>query len=212
MDRRHVGLEFGTEITLGKGWSTNMAAAVGQYYYTDRMIAQITQDNNAEVLAVDETIYSKNFFVSNGPQNAFMAGVMYRSKKFWMVNLSANFFSNNYVDFNPARRTVAGLDLISDTQARENIIDQRKADAQMTVDLFATKSWRVSDFINGIRRNTFLVLNLGISNILDNQDMMITGFEQLHFDYTDKNPDKFPPRYYYGFGRTYFASVIVRFN
>jgi hypothetical protein len=212
MDRRHVGLEFGTEITLGKGWSTNMAAAVGQYYYTDRMIAQITQDNNAEVLAVDETIYSKNFFVSNGPQNAFMAGIMYRSKKFWMVNLSANFFSNNYVDFNPARRTVAGLDLISDTQARENIIDQRKADAQMTVDLFATKSWRVSDFINGIRRNTFLVLNLGISNILDNQDMMITGFEQLRFDYTDKNPDKFPPRYYYGFGRTYFASVIVRFN
>ncbi|MBL7924272.1 MAG: TonB-dependent receptor [Bacteroidia bacterium] len=212
MDRRHVGLEFGTELTLGQGWSSSFAAAVGQYYYTDRMNAVITQDNNATVLAENEIIYSKNFFVANGPQNAFMAGVMYRSKKFWMVNLSANYFSNNYVDFNPARRTVGGVDLLGDGNLRESIIDQQKADGQFTLDFFGTKSWRVSDFVNGFRRNTFLVLNLGVSNILDNQDMMLTGFEQLRFDYAEKNPNKFPPRYYYGFGRTYFASIIVRFN
>lgn len=212
IDRRHIGLEFGTDVNLGKGLSANLAASIGQYYYTDRMSAVITQDNNAAVLAENETIYSKNFYFANGPQSAFSAGLYYRAKKFWSVSLTGNVFANNYVDFNPARRTVAGVDLLEDGPVRENIIDQQKADAQFTLDMFANKSWRVSDLINGFRRNTFLVLNLGISNILDNQEMIVTGFEQLRFDYTDKNPNKFPPRYYYGFGRTYFASIIVRFN
>ena len=212
IDRRHTGLEFGTEITLGQGWSTNVAAAIGEYYYTDRMKATITQDNNATVLAVDETIYSKNFFFANGPQHAGMVGITYRSKKFWTAILSANYFGNNYTDFNPARRTVSGVELLGDGTLREDIIDQQKSDGQFTLDFFGTKSWRVSDIFKGFKGNSFLLFNIGVSNILDNQDIVQTGFEQLRFDYAEKNPNKFPPRYYYGFGRNYFASVIVRFN
>jgi hypothetical protein len=212
IDRRHIGLEFGSDVTLGKGWSANFAAALGQYYYTDRMNAVITQDNNAAVLAENETIYSKDFYFANGPQSALSAGVFYRAKKFWTVSLTANYFANNYIDFNPARRTVAGVELLEEGSVRESIIDQQKADGQFTLDFFGSKSWRVSDFIDGFRRNTFVVLNLGVSNIFDNQDMVVTGFEQLRFDYEGKNINKFPPRYYYGFGRTFFASVIVRFN
>lgn len=212
LDRRHVGLEFGADVNLGQGFSGIFAASIGEYYYTDRMSAEVTQDNSAEVLASGETIYSKNFFVANGPQQAMTAGVTYRSPKFWTVNLNVNYFGNNYIDFNPARRTVAGVELVNDGPVRESIIDQQKSDGQFTMDFFGTKSWRVSDFVKGFRRNTFLVLNLGVSNLLNNQNLMLTGFEQLRFDYTDKNPNKFPPRYYYGFGRTYFASIIVRFN
>lgn len=212
IDRRHIGLEFGTDVALGKGWNANFAAALGQYYYTDRMNAVITQDNNAELLAENETIYSKDFYFANGPQTAVSAGVFYRAKKFWTVSLTANYFANNYIDFNPARRTVAGVELLEEGSVREGIIDQQKADGQFTLDFFGSKSWRVSDFIDGFRRNTFVVLNLGVSNIFDNQDMVVTGFEQLRFDYEGKNINKFPPRYYYGFGRTFFASIIVRFN
>lgn len=212
IDRRHIGLEFGTDVALGKGWNANFAAALGQYYYTDRMNAVITQDNNAELLAENETIYSKDFYFANGPQTAVSAGVFYRAKKFWTISLTANYFANNYIDFNPARRTVAGVELLEEGSVRESIIDQQKADGQFTLDFFGSKSWRVSDFIDGFRRNTFVVLNLGVSNIFDNQDMVVTGFEQLRFDYEGKNINKFPPRYYYGFGRTFFASVIVRFN
>lgn len=212
IDRRHIGLEFGTEVTLGQGWSTNVAASIGQYYYTDRMKARVTQDNNATLLADNETIYSKDFYYANGPQSAFMGGLTYRAKNFWTVNLAANIFSNNYVAFNPARRTVAGLDLVQEGSLRTSIIDQQKDDAALTLDIFAMKSWRLSDVINGMRKNTFLVLNLGISNLLDNQEMMTTGFEQLRFDFAEKDPDKFPPKYFYGFGRTYFASIAVRFN
>ena len=176
------------------------------------MNAVITQDNNAELLAENETIYSKDFYFANGPQTAMSAGVFYRAKKFWTVSLTANYFANNYIDFNPARRTVAGVELLEEGSVRESIIDQQKADGQFTLDFFGSKSWRVSDFIDGFRRNTFVVLNLGVSNIFDNQEMVVTGFEQLRFDYEGKNINKFPPRYYYGFGRTFFASVIVRFN
>jgi hypothetical protein len=176
------------------------------------MKATITQDNNATVLATDETIYSKNFFFANGPQHAGMVGITYRSKKFWTAILSANYFGNNYTDFNPARRTVSGVELLADGTLREDIIDQQKSDGQFTLDFFGTKSWRVSDIFKGFKRNAFLLFNIGVSNILDNQDIVQTGFEQLRFDYAEKNPNKFPPRYYYGIGRNYFASVIVRFN
>ena len=212
IDRRHIGLEFGTELNLGQGWTANFAAALGQYYYTDRMKATISQDNSADILANNETVYSKDFFVSNGPQQAITTGLVYRSKNFWLINMSVNFFAKNYIAFNPARRTVAGVDLMPDDGIRQYIIDQREANSATTVDLFATKSWRVSDFFKGFRRNTFVVLNLGLSNILDNQDMVTNGFEQLRFDYEEKNAMKYPPKYYYGFGRTYFASIIVRFN
>lgn len=212
IDRRHIGLEFGADVNLGQGFSGIFAASIGEYYYTDRMNAEVTQDNSAQVLASNETIYSKNFYVANGPQQAMTVGITYRSPKFWTVNLNANYFGNNYVDFNPARRTVAGVELLDEGPVRESIIDQQKSDGQFTLDFFGTKSWRMSDLVEGFRRNTFLVFNLGVSNLLNNQDLMLTGFEQLRFDYTDKNPNKFPPRYYYGFGRTYFASIIVRFN
>ncbi|MFM1744753.1 MAG: hypothetical protein RLZZ630_690 [Bacteroidota bacterium] len=212
LDRRHIGLEFGADVNLGQGFSGIFAASIGEYYYTDRMIAEVTQDNSAQVLASNETIYSKNFYVANGPQQAMTIGITYRSPKFWTVNLNANYFGNNYIDFNPARRTVAGVELLEEGPVRESIIDQQKSDGQFTLDFFGTKSWRMSDLVEGFRRNTFLVFNLGVSNLLNNQNLMLTGFEQLRFDYTDKNPNKFPPRYYYGFGRTYFASIIVRFN
>lgn len=213
IDRRHLGIELGAEHTIGQGWSTNMALALGQHYYTDRMKATVTQDNNADVLATNETIYSKNFYFANGPQHAAMAGLTYRSKQFWTATLSGTYFSNIWIDFNPARRTTAGLALVDDAQQRTSIIDQQKEPGNFMLDFFATKSWRVTDLISSFkRRNTYLVLNLGISNILNNQRFITSGFEQLRFDYTDKNPDKFPPRYFYGFGRTYFAGVIIRFN
>jgi hypothetical protein len=63
----------------------------------------------------------------------------------------------------------------------------------------------------GFKRNTFLVFNVGVNNILDNQNLITGGFEQLRFDYEGKNVDKFPARLFYGFGVNYFASATFRF-
>ena len=79
------------------------------------------------------------------------------------------------------------------------------------MDLFAGYSWKLPDKLEINRKSTFLVFNLGINNLLDNRKIITGGFEQLRFDFADKNPDKFPPRIFYGYGLNLFASATLRF-
>jgi hypothetical protein len=41
--------------------------------------------------------------------------------------------------------------------------------------------------------------------------MVTGGFEQLRFDFANKNTQKFPDRRFYAYGLTYFTSVGIRF-
>ncbi|MFZ4402357.1 MAG: hypothetical protein ACOYO1_20185, partial [Bacteroidales bacterium] len=112
------------------------------------------------------------------------------------------------VDFNPERRTVAALDGLNPTIPADMakavyIVEQTQVDGQFTLDASISKSWQVKKYN--------LSLNFSVSNILDNQNLITSGYEQLRFDFVDKNVDKFPPKYYYGFGRTFFVSLGVRF-
>lgn len=38
------------------------------------------------------------------------------------------------------------------------------------------------------------------------------GFEQYRFDYQDKNPDKFPSKYYYLQGFNYYLGVSWKYD
>ncbi|MBL0341483.1 MAG: carboxypeptidase-like regulatory domain-containing protein [Bacteroidetes bacterium] len=213
IDKRHVGAELAFDYNIGKGFSANIVAAIGEYFYTDRPNATITVDNTSEILAESETVYAKNFFVSGTPQNAYTLGLSYRAKKFWFVNLNFNYYDKTYIDFNPARRTTAAVDLVPENSAEYNaIVDQEKADSQFTMDLFGGKSWKLNNFFPSIKRNTFLVFNVGVSNLLDNKDQVTGGYEQLRYDFEDKDPNAFAPKYFYSFGRTYFVNLILRMN
>ena len=213
IDKRHIGLELAFDYNLGKGLSANVVAAVGQYYYTDRPNATITVDNTSEILASDETVYAKNFYVAGTPQSAYTLGLNYRAKRFWFVTMNFNFYDNNYLDFNPARRTDAAVDLIPEGSDQwNNILGQQQTDSQFTIDFFGGKSWKLNNYFKGIKRNTFLVLNVGVSNLTNNQDLVTGGFEQLRYDFTDKNPEAFAPKYFYSFGTTYFINLILRIN
>ena len=75
-------------------------------------------------------------------------------------------------------------------------------DNAFTVDLFGGKSWMV-------QRKYRIALNVSVSNLLDNRDFVVGGFEQLRYERMDV--DKFPPRLSYLFGRTYFAMLSIGF-
>jgi hypothetical protein len=52
---------------------------------------------------------------------------------------------------------------------------------------------------------------MGVNNLLNNTGIISGGFEQLRFDFQNRDINKFPPRRFFGFGLNYFASVGVRF-
>jgi hypothetical protein len=213
INKRHVGVELSVDRNFGKGISGNVAASLGQFYYSSRPTGTFTEDESATPRYTNETIYVKNLRIGGLPQTAVTAGVSYRSPRFWSVNLNANYFDDIFIDFSPIRRTVEALDLLdAGSEQYEKILKQEKADSKVTLDAFFSWSYKLNRSIRALKRNSFFVVNAGITNLLDEKNFKTGGFEQLRFDFAQQNPDKYPPKYFYAPGRTYFLSMIFRFN
>ncbi len=207
----HAGFEFGAEAKIYKGLSLTAAAAIGKYYYNTRQSATVTTDNSAAVLSQNDIVYSKNYYVPT-PQQAYTIGLDYRSPRFWFVNVNFNYFDKMYLSVNPIRRTEAAVSGVTEgSELWNKIVDQISLKPQYTLDLFAGYSWLMNRKFHNLKKRTFLVFNVGVNNILDNRNIVSGGFEQLRFDFTGKNVDKFPERRFYAYGINYFASMGIRF-
>jgi len=159
------------------------------------------------VLQEDVTIYARNYYVSGTPQEAYTAGLTYRSRKFWSLFLNVNYFGGSWLDFNPVRRTSDAVDLVEPGSPQwDAILRQEQVDGAWTVDLSFYKSW-MKDWPKG---RTFYALNIGITNLLNNRDYVNGGYEQYRFDFDTKDPTAFPTRYSYMQGLNYYLQVSVR--
>ncbi|HNP99453.1 MAG TPA: TonB-dependent receptor, partial [Bacteroidia bacterium] len=94
----------------------------------------------------------------------------------------------------------------------QQILQQEKVDGQFTMDASAGWSWRMNNKIKSLKRPAYLVLNTGVTNILNNKDLINGGYEYSRFDTQNKDVNKFPSKYTYSYGTTFFASVTLRFN
>lgn len=203
VDHLHMGTEIGVEANATSTTVINAVLGTGQYLWNSRPTARITRDNAEEVIAEGRTVYLRNYRIGGMPQTAGSLGVRYNSPKYWFAGVNANFFAHIYLDPNPDRRTEEALgNFVTDDPQWAEMLQQTRLDDNYTVDAYLGKSWRV-------QRKYFVNLNLSISNLLNNQEFTIGGFEQLRYDRTDVN--KFPPRLSYLFGRTYFAQLSISF-
>ncbi|MFL9483377.1 TonB-dependent receptor [Chitinophagaceae bacterium LWZ2-11] len=208
INKTHYGAEFGLETKLFKNVSMNMAAALGRYFYTDRQKATVTADNTAGILE-ETTVYIKNFHVPATPQEAYSTGFTYRSPKYWFISITGNYFDMMWMSLNPLRRTasaVSGVDKSSELY--HEIIDQTKNPAQYTVDLFSGYSIRIN---RRHSKSKFLSFTASANNLLNNTQLISGNYEQLRFDAATKDVNKFPPKSYYAYGRTFFISTAFRF-
>lgn len=218
IDKLHFGGEIGVEAKLTPTITLNAAAALGRYYYNSKQTAIVTVDNNASVLA-QQLVYMENFRVPSTPQEAYSLGVTYRSPKFWFVSLTGNYFDQSYLSMNPIRRTYDALKyLIADKTSPEyhSVFDQTKFDANYTIDFFGGYSWKLPKDFEVNHKPTFLVFNVGVNNLMNKQNIVTGGYEQLRYDAQLVSADpitvgKFPPRLFYAYGVNFFASATLRF-
>ena len=207
----HMGIEFGSEVKVYKGLSLNAAAAIGQYTYNTRQSATVTSDNSSVTLDKDVTVYSKDLYVPT-PQQAYTIGLDYRSPKWWLVNVNFNYFNKMYLNYNPIRRTASAVSgVVEGSDQWHQIIDQTELKTQYTLDAFAGYSWLMNKKFHNLKKRTYLLFNAGVNNILNNKQIVSGGYEQLRFDFAEKNTDKFPDKRFYAYGLNFFASVGIRF-
>jgi len=213
LDKRHEGIEAALDVSLGRGFSSYAVVSVGQHFYTSRPSALVTQDSKDTVLAENETIYLDNVRLSSGPQKAYSLGLNYRSPRFWFLNISLNVFDGIYYEASFTRRQAQSLDMVDAGSAKWNeILEQKQADDGYSLDISGGWSWKIDNDFKSVKRPAFLVVNIGVTNLTNNQDIVTRATEPLRFDFQDKNVDKFAPRITYAFGRTYFVNITLRMN
>jgi hypothetical protein len=208
IDKKNTGIEAAFEYKIIPELAFQGAAAVGQYIYTSRPKATITQDNDGSVLQQNITIYAKNLYVSGTPQTSYTAGLVYSDKHFMKVYLNVNRFEDNWINFNPVRRTSLAVDLVEAGSPQwEAILQQEKVDPAWTVDLSVNKSWS----LNWPEDRTTFTLNLSVTNLLNNTDYINSGYEQYRFDFETKDVNRFPSKYSYMQGLNFFVQGSLRF-
>ena len=225
LDRRNVGAELGLEFQLSSTLKATATAAYGEFTFDSNPNASYTQDSQASATKPNPIINlgssnMKGYRQGGTPQQAASIGLEYRDPKFWFVGANLNYLGANYIDVAPILRTANffknfGAEQFGNpfseataSRARELLKQERLPDF-MLLNMTGGKSWRVKGNTIGF----FATIN----NLLDVQ-YKTGGFEQarnasfreLNNDYVSGTPP-FAPRYFMGFGRTYFVNLYINF-
>jgi hypothetical protein len=202
VDFLHYGIEYGVEANVFQNVSLIGVFATGQHVFNSRPQATISLDNSSQLLGT-RTVYLKNYKIGNMPQTAASIGLKYSGKRYWFAGVNYNYYTDIYVEPNPDRRTEETLSnfVVSDPQWSSSL-DQEKLNDAYTIDLFAGKSWKIKKY--------FINLNFSVNNLLNNRSFITGGTEQLRFD--SSNINKFPTKYSYHLGATYFVMLSFRYQ
>jgi len=232
ISKRMMGGELGIEYNLTSTITVKGAASIGQYIYTNNPNVSVNNDalavedasgvgtigGGSPVTTVDfGKAYLKNYKLPGMPEQAFSIGVEYRDPHFWYIGANANYLGNRYLDVSALLRTSnffqdpsTGTTFANiDEALASRLLKQEKFDPARLVNLQGGKSWRIG-------KQTFGFFAM-INNIFD-QSYKTGGFEQTRkSNYFNLNQDissgtpAFAPRYFYGYGRTYFVNLYINF-
>lgn len=219
IDKENYGMELGFEYQITPTIEINGAAALGQYTFSDD--ANLVLNTEEENIGARDlgTTFIKDFKVAGSPQTAFSLGAEYRSPKFWWVGFDVNFIADNYLDIAPVLRTEQffvnpddpdGFPFPEATPERgRELLKQERLDDFWMVNAVVGKTWRINGY--------FIGLTASANNIFDEifktggfEQSRAANFRELNADNLNGTPS-FGPRYFYGFGATYFINLYVSF-
>jgi hypothetical protein len=221
IDKKNFGGEFGLEYQLTSTIKLTGTAAAGQYTFDNNPNVKLNVDNAQRVVDFG-TSTMKNYKQAGTPQKAYSAGIEYRDPKFWWIGANANYLDDTYIDISPLLRTdnfynnfedPQGLPFYGATEEEgRRLLKQEKFDPIRLVNLVGGKSWRISNK----NRNT-VGFFASINNVFD-VEYKSGGFEQArNANFREIQQDlqgparSFGPRYFYGYGRTYFVNLYLNF-
>lgn len=221
INKKHIGGEFGFEYQITSTIKATGSASYGQYTYDNNPNLKVNDDalatsaNPNPVFDFGKT-YIKGYRLPGMPQQAYSFGLEYRDPKFWWIGANINYLADSYISISNILRTEnfvvdangLGFEGATDESVRA-ALRQEKFDPITLLNLVGGKSWRVAG-------NTFGFF-ASINNVLD-FEYKTGGFEQSRKatfpDYQADNANgtpSFGPKYFYGYGRTYFLNLYINF-
>jgi hypothetical protein len=220
LDKKNTGAELSLEYQFSSTVKATLCAAYGNYVYSSNPNVSITKDANAAKDGAQTTFdfgqaYLKNYKQPGTPQQAYSFGMEYRDPKFWWLAANINYLAESYIDVSPISRTsqfyinpANNFPFPEATSERGNeLLKQEKFDPVSLLNISGGKSWRI--------RKKYIGLFASVNNVF-NSIYKTGGFEQarnanfraLNQDISSGTPS-FGPKYYYGYGRTYFLNLTI---
>ncbi len=230
LDKLHMGVELGLEYQISSSVKLSFAGAVGKYLFASDPdlsinfvpIATGTAEADEDVITSEGNIdlgvaTIKDLKLAQGPQKALAFGVEYRDPKYWWVGLTTNYLANNYANISTIGRTLSfyldpetGQPFPEATRDNVNkLLEQKRLDDFYLLNLVGGKSWLIS--------GKYISVFASVNNVFD-AVFRTGGYEQsrngnygqLSRDNLSGSPS-FAPKYWYGYGRTYFLNLTVNF-
>ena len=225
LDKLHMGIELGLEYQLSATVKLSGVAAIGKYLYASNPSVTInfdTADADEELIDVSGSknlgsAAVKGYKLAQGPQKAFALGLEYRDPKYWWVGMTANYLANNYANISTITRTQS---FYLDPETGENfpgatdenvskLLMQKPLDNFYLLNLVGGKSW--------LKRGKYIGIFASVNNLFDTvfrtggyEQSRNGNFGQLNQDSLSGSPS-FAPKYWYGYGRTYFLNIAISF-
>ncbi|MDB4291970.1 TonB-dependent receptor [Maribacter sp.] len=225
LDKLHLGTELGLEYQLSSAVKLSAVAAVSKYVYASNPNVVINFDTagaEEDVINPDGNIdlgeaQIKDYKLAQGPQQAFALGIDYRDPKYWWVSAKLNYMGNNYANSSSIIRTQSflidpetSLPFPDATPEKVNdLLAQKKLDSFYLLNLVGGKSW--------LKNGKYISVFASINNLFDTvfrtggyEQSRNGNFGQLQRDTLSGTPS-FAPKYWYGYGRTYFINLAYSF-
>jgi len=224
VDKLHKGIEIGLEYQVSPAVKLTTAANFGNYVFKNNPLVTINFDTSGQEEPIDPKgsvdlgrAAIKDYKLSQGPQKAMAFGIEYRDPKYWWVGATANYLANNYANISTITRTQSFFfdpdtgerfsDATEENAAR--LLTQKRLDNFYLLNFVGGKSWLVN--------TKYISVFASVNNVFDTvfrtggfEQSRNGNFKQLQQDNLRNNPT-FAPKYWYGFGRTYFLNLAISF-
>ncbi|SHI68706.1 TonB-dependent Receptor Plug Domain [Arenibacter nanhaiticus] len=225
LDKLHMGTELGLEYQVSAAVKLTMVSAIGKYLYASDPLVSINFDTAGTQEDIINPLGSvdlgnakiKDYKLGQGPQKAMAFGVEYRDPKYWWVAATTNYLTNNYAGISTITRTKSfyldpetGRPFPEATEENvQKLLAQQKLDDIYLLNVIGGKSW--------LRKGTYISVFASVSNVFD--AVFRTGgyeqsrngnFGQWQQDNLSGSPS-FAPKYWYGYGRSYFLNFAISF-
>jgi len=185
-----------------------LVGSLSDYHYSSRQQLVVSSDNDAVVIEKG-VVYVNNFKVARTPQRAAAIHLSYRPGSFF-ATISAHYMDKRWMSFNPIRRTYSALATLDTASAlRTQITAQTQLPAMFTLGALIGQSLRWYGAKNKAAHT--VMYTISVNNLLESNPVMMGGYEQLRFDVAGLDINKFPPKYFLGYGFNFSATISYSF-
>ncbi len=213
MQKSYYGVEAGLKFKVTSAFDVKLIGQISDAKITNDNT--VTYMNSTKGVEYSEPIYNKGMRESGTPLTAASLGLSYHSGG-WFLDLNANYYDRIYLSYSPSYR------YLSSAKSRGNCFDNNEPIRSA----FEQAKGHGGFMIDGsIGRSIYLKhgslsINLSVTNILNNTNIVTGGYEQSRSDYSKKTDGtttnrayKFSknPMKFYAYGTNGMLNIAYKF-